>query len=47
MKKIVKIIAGLLFIAFLLSACNRYIVCPAYADAEKKAEVTQKDDKSS
>ncbi len=46
MKKVVKIIAGLLFIAFLLSSCNRYIVCPAYADAEKEVEV-QKDDKSS
>lgn len=47
MKKIVKIIAGLLFIAFLLSSCNRYIVCPAYADAEKEVKVIQKDDKSS
>ena len=38
MKRIIKIGAGLIVLLFLLSACNRYVVCPAYAEDDTKTE---------
>lgn len=41
MKRVVKIVAVLLFVAFVVSACSQYI-CPAYAtdtEVEQSREV--------
>lgn len=45
MKRLAKIIAGIIVLAVMLSACNRNIVCPAYAD--KDATTEQKESSNS
>jgi hypothetical protein len=44
MKRLIKIAAGIIILMFIFSACNRYVVCPAYADKNIKTE--QKKDNS-
>ena len=38
MKRMVKIVAGLFVLLLLMSSCNRYVVCPAYADKTANTE---------
>lgn len=40
MKNTVKLLIVIVLVAILTGACNRYVVCPAYADQQPTTQTT-------